>query len=532
MRIACTILALALLLSTQISAQSETSYDVEHECICLIDSIAADTIIQFWRFTQSNNPGEYNVDVTFDFTGAYTPTGEVLSCKDYYLGDNPGGSGTAGTLAIWTGANSLGNSNVTESGQILSSSFTGAFKPASGTTAQRPPGVLGYVRINTTESGLEGYDGSAYRFLPWASADNFTAAHVPYSDGNQLISSANLQYDGEFRVGGTDQGNYRVQMNGGSAAFDSGSHEVFFAVTTGNTPTLQIDGEYNGAVALEITTGNILLSSSASRYLQQAFSSTNQFGFTVENDNTGLTASMEETLIYRNKAAADSISRAALYLGIADQGINGTYSGRDLMLEMRTGTLNASTSVSNHYKNAGAFMQWVHKRGSIGNSQTKAAEEGTFVINQDSANYSVKFTIGTIVNGTFSRGLHVYGSKVGIGSMSTPTSDFDVNGKTRIRNLPDSLYIYELRANSDGRIVRQIGAFVGTINTTTDGSGDVTIAHGMGVTPTHVQVQVTGTTAWTTSIVSADATNFVVRFYLAGAAVVSGAVTATWLAKT
>jgi hypothetical protein len=532
MRIACTILVLALLLSTQISAQSETSYDVEHECICLIDSIAADTIIQFWRFTQSNNPGEYNVDVTFDFTGAYTPTGEVLSCKDYYLEDNPGGSGTAGTLTIWTGPHSLGNSNVTESGQILSSAFTGALKPPAGTTAQQPAGSPGYLRFNTTNLGLEGYDGGAYRFLPWASTDNFTAAHVPYSDGNQLISSANLQYDGEFRVGGTDQGNYRLQMNGGSAAFDSGSHEVFFAVTTGNTPTLQIDGEFNGAVALEIATGNVLLSSSASRYLQQAFSSTNQFGFMVENDNTGLTASIEETLIYRNKAAADSISRAALYLGIADHGINGTYSGRDLMLEMRTGTLNAGGSVSNHYKNAGAFMQWVHKRGSIGNSQTKAAEEGTFVINPDSANFSVKFTVGTIVNGTFSRGLHVYGSKVGVGSMSTPTSDFDVNGKIRIRNLPDSLYIYELRANSDGRIVRQIGAFVGTINTTTDGSGDVTIAHGMGVTPTHVGIEVTGTTPWTTSMVSADATNFTIRFYLAGVPVASGAVTATWLAKT
>lgn len=117
------------------TAQPGTTYDIEHTCICLVDSIAADTVIQFWRSTQSNNPGQYTVDVTYDMGSAYTVAGEVLSCKDFYLGDNPGGSGTANTLAMWTGTSSLGNSSVTQSGTILSSSFTGSFRVPIGTNA-------------------------------------------------------------------------------------------------------------------------------------------------------------------------------------------------------------------------------------------------------------------------------------------------------------------------------------------------------------------------------------------------------------
>ena len=67
-------------LGLTVSGQSSTSYDVEFSRICRIDSIAPDTVVQFWRFTQSNNPGEYNVDRTFDLNGTYTPTGTILPC--------------------------------------------------------------------------------------------------------------------------------------------------------------------------------------------------------------------------------------------------------------------------------------------------------------------------------------------------------------------------------------------------------------------------------------------------------------------
>lgn len=73
----------------------------------------------------------------------------------------------------------------------------------------------------------------------------------------------------------------------------------------------------------------------------------------------------------------------------------------------------------------------------------------------------------------------------------------------------------------------------GTISTSTDGSGDIVVAHGMGVTPTSVQVTVTGTTPYVVTVHTIGSTNFTVRFYdMTGAAVASTAVTATWHAKT
>ena len=57
-----------------------TTFDVEYAQICLIDSIAPDTVVQFWRFTQANNPGEFQVDRTFDLSATYAPTGTVLPC--------------------------------------------------------------------------------------------------------------------------------------------------------------------------------------------------------------------------------------------------------------------------------------------------------------------------------------------------------------------------------------------------------------------------------------------------------------------
>ena len=59
---------------------SETRYDVEYARICLIDSIAPDTLVQFWRFTQANNPGALALDYTYDLAGGYTVAGTVLPC--------------------------------------------------------------------------------------------------------------------------------------------------------------------------------------------------------------------------------------------------------------------------------------------------------------------------------------------------------------------------------------------------------------------------------------------------------------------
>jgi hypothetical protein len=115
----------------------------------------------------------------------------------------------------------------------------------------------------------------------------------------------------------------------------------------------------------------------------------------------------------------------------------------------------------------------------------------------------------------------------------TPTSNVDIDGKARIRVLPDSLFQYEVRADANGRLSRQVGSFVGTISASTDASGDIVVAHGMGTTPTSVQVTVTGTTPYVVTVHTIGGTNFTVRFFdTSGAAVASTAVTATWHCKT
>lgn len=73
---------------------------------------------------------------------------------------------------------------------------------------------------------------------------------------------------------------------------------------------------------------------------------------------------------------------------------------------------------------------------------------------------------------------------------------------------------------------------MGAISANTDGSGDVTVTHGMGATPVAVAVTITGTTARIATVHTVGATTFKIRFFTdAGAAITSAAVTGTWLAK-
>jgi len=62
------------------SGQSSTTYDVEFSRICLIDSIAPDTMPQIWLYTHANSPGAFRRYFTFDLAGEYTPAGAFLPC--------------------------------------------------------------------------------------------------------------------------------------------------------------------------------------------------------------------------------------------------------------------------------------------------------------------------------------------------------------------------------------------------------------------------------------------------------------------
>jgi len=69
-------------LGLQIHGQPGINYDIELTRICLVDSIAPDTVNQFWRFTHSNSPGTFIRDVAFDLSGPYTVAGTLKRCCD------------------------------------------------------------------------------------------------------------------------------------------------------------------------------------------------------------------------------------------------------------------------------------------------------------------------------------------------------------------------------------------------------------------------------------------------------------------
>lgn len=481
-------LPMAFLFSySSLSAQSETRYDIEFTCVCLIDSIAPDTIIQFYRFTQANNPGGIIQDYQYDLSGPYTPTGTVMGCNDYYLGDNPGGSGTAGTLAIWTGTNSLGNSSVTESGQVISSSLTGALKLPSGTDAQDPVWSAGMLRYNTTANGIQGYDGTAERYLPWADADSWAANRIPYSNGTNLVSSSNFTYDGSKVI--IDRGNDGTILEGkrSTTRWFLNEKGIWIGTNTDiNSFNIQVDGVgtraktvlYNGG-----TNGWYSFYIGSSEFAKISASTYKFNGSGIETNN----------LLGHQNYSTLTIKGA----------VRATGAGQDVILQAGSPECQAN--------NGGNLY--------IRNSNINDLFNGTCNYNGVPGDIFIQAR-GDTTNGV-TPVLYTY---------------FHVDSdakRVRLGNVPYSNSAIKTLTLTVGDTLSYRAENLGSISTSTDGSGDIVVAHGMGTTPTSVQVTVTGTTPYVVTIHTIDATNFTVRFYdMTGAAVTSTAVTATWHAKT
>jgi len=84
-------------------------------------------------------------------TGVFTYTPPALSS---FID----GSGTANALPKFSDSDTLADSSISESGQIIDINTTGALRVPDGTTAQRPgSAVAGMFRYNTTDNQFEGY---------------------------------------------------------------------------------------------------------------------------------------------------------------------------------------------------------------------------------------------------------------------------------------------------------------------------------------------------------------------------------------
>ena len=90
-------------------------------------------------------------------TGVFTYTPPDLSS---YLTAAIDGTGTPGVLPKMSDSDTITDSAISESGQVVNIDTTGAVRIPDGVTGDRPAGVAGMFRFNTTDSKFEGYDGT------------------------------------------------------------------------------------------------------------------------------------------------------------------------------------------------------------------------------------------------------------------------------------------------------------------------------------------------------------------------------------
>ena len=95
-------------------------------------------------------------DVSYNnTTGVFTYTPPDLSS---YLTNAVDGTGTAGTLPKMSDADTITDSSISESGQVVTINTTGAIQMPDGPTSDRPTNpVAGMFRYNTDDAQFEGY---------------------------------------------------------------------------------------------------------------------------------------------------------------------------------------------------------------------------------------------------------------------------------------------------------------------------------------------------------------------------------------
>ena len=121
---------------------STTATKVAH--ISVTQAVDLDTI--------ESDTATNNAKVTFPGFG--TTAGTALQGNTQFVD----GTGTAGTLPLFNDSDTLADSAISESGQVIDIDVNGAVKMPDGTTAQRPGSPsAGMFRYNTTDGQFEGY---------------------------------------------------------------------------------------------------------------------------------------------------------------------------------------------------------------------------------------------------------------------------------------------------------------------------------------------------------------------------------------
>lgn len=150
---------------------------------------------------------------------------------------------------------------------------------------------------------------------------------------------------------------------------------------------------------------------------------------------------------------------------------------------------------------------------------------------------------GSVTNGTYAGVSGIFQVKAHVDKDTFNTiawKALEISGRNKVR---PTIHIFHLDTTQTGiKVLYMEGDTIkyrvensGSISTSTDGSGDVVVTHGLGYTPKDVVIQPTGT-IYSYSVTAKTSTTFTVRVYnvVAGAyaALLSTAVTFDWRAKT
>ena len=401
-----------------------------------------------------------------------------------------GGTGASPQVAYWSGTSTLtGHANFLWDGSQLSVGTTNSdytLELGTGgmrfvTQAAAPVGAAGVVYFDDdAPRTLWLHNGSAFYAVPRASIGAFTSTRIPYSDGSQLTEDAGLTYNAagdDLTV--TDDVNctsvWTSASNNEGLNLGTASVGVFRSTASNEKINVNLhNGGNEGCITFQESGGT-----DRAKIGLNALNGGTVYGVFASNFG-GMTNGAAVTYSSGGYVTGTNAGNATYTAGSGGEGLN----------------------AGNIVIQGGGFVSSGAVTGVTGIIEIKTVKDC------DSTSYT--HTLRT----------HMRFS--GLGNRTT----------TQLLNrLATTTGTQVLTMESD-TIKYRIENF-GAISTSTDGSGDVTVTHGMGTTPTVVLVTPTGTTAWICTVHTIGATTFKVRFFdAAGAAVTSTAVTASWLGKT
>jgi hypothetical protein len=138
-----------------------------------------------------------DLPATNPYGGTNTIQGSIDSLYANASAGGVTGSGTTGTIPVWSGATALGDSPLTVASGNVTATGTGSFRLPNGTDAQRPgTPSAGETRYNTTNGNLEFYGAAAWEPALKSGTENGlgTAGRVFYANGNGRAVADDLLY--------------------------------------------------------------------------------------------------------------------------------------------------------------------------------------------------------------------------------------------------------------------------------------------------------------------------------------------------